>query len=99
MINLRAAVKKLEEEELFEQTAVKDAAVALDDPAPSSEDIDEIMRGLMQVSTASNHDPRTAPSSARFTSRSETVTPQWAAAQNMGVQSNRTPAMEWLPGE
>ena len=50
MINLRAAVKKLEEEELFEQTAVKDAAVALDDPAPSSEDIDEIMRGLMQVS-------------------------------------------------
>ncbi|KAI0661992.1 hypothetical protein C8Q70DRAFT_909599 [Cubamyces menziesii] len=99
MINLRAAVKKLEEEELFEQTAVKDAAVALDDPAPSSEDIDEIMRGLMQVSTASSHDPRTAPSSARFTSRSETVTPQWAAAQNMGVQSNRTPAMEWLPGE
>ncbi|KAI0333696.1 hypothetical protein GY45DRAFT_1432134 [Cubamyces sp. BRFM 1775] len=99
MINLRAAVKMLEEEELFEQTAVNGAAVALDDPAPSSEDVDEIMRGLMLQGS-------TAPASAQFTNRSETVTPQWAAtaamaaARNGGMQSNRgTPSMEWLPGE
>ena len=49
MNNLRTAVKKLEEDELFEQTAVKSADVVLDDPVPSSDDVDTIMQSLMGV--------------------------------------------------
>ncbi|KAJ3004032.1 hypothetical protein NUW54_g5003 [Trametes sanguinea] len=51
MNNLRAAVKRLEEEELFEQTAVQSAAVALDDPVPSSENLDDILRSLVDLPT------------------------------------------------
>ncbi|KAI0670892.1 hypothetical protein C8Q78DRAFT_1145465 [Trametes maxima] len=84
MANLRSAVKKLEEEELFEQTAVRSASVAFDDPAPSSEDLDDIIRSLMDVSPGDSNistltGTATAHPSTQFTSRSETVTPQWGA--------------------
>ncbi|KAI0755093.1 hypothetical protein C8Q80DRAFT_410032 [Daedaleopsis nitida] len=81
MANLRAAVKTLEEDELFEQTAVTRADVVLDDPTPSSDDIDVILASLMGMSASSGpHDDTataTMQGSSRFTSRSETVTPQW----------------------
>ena len=83
MNNLRAAVKKLEEDELFEQTAVRGAELAMEDPPPSSSDVDAIMQSLMGLATPSSAGEDTAPStaqaSARFSSRSETVTPQWGA--------------------
>ncbi len=79
MNNLRAAVKRLEEDELFEQTAVKGADVVLDDPNASSDDFDTIMQSLMGLSASPNSIAAaantTAHASARFTSRSETVTP------------------------
>ncbi len=94
MVSLRAAVKQLEEEELFEQTAVKPADVVLDDPTPSTEDIDSILQSLMGLSASSkaDEDP-TGPSTAQpshFTGRSETVTPQWGAA--MAGLATSTPA-------
>ncbi|KAI8994190.1 hypothetical protein BD414DRAFT_481696 [Trametes punicea] len=109
MANLRAAVKKLEEEELLEQTAVPNAAVVLDDPVPSSESLDDILRSLMDPSTATaNH---ISGSSTEFTStqptnRSETVTPQWigataaamAAAPDAGAGPSTISSMEWQPG-
>ncbi|KAI0354857.1 hypothetical protein OH77DRAFT_1590235 [Trametes cingulata] len=107
MNNLRAAVKKLEEEELFEQTAVKSAAVALDDPTPSSEDIDEIMRSLMDLSAgpSTTATATTTAHASAFTNRSETVTPQWggftaaalAVMRDAGLSSSTTPAMDWHP--
>lgn len=84
MNNLRAAVKRLEEEELFEQTVVKSADVVLDDPTPSTDNIDEIMQSLMGLSASSTPEDgtgiATAHASAQFTARSDTVTPQWGAA-------------------
>ena len=77
MNNLRAAVKKLEEDELFEQTAVKSADVVLDDPVPSSDDVDTIMQSLMGLTASATTNDTTAHASAQFTSRSETVTPHW----------------------
>ncbi|KAI1793338.1 hypothetical protein LXA43DRAFT_972003 [Ganoderma leucocontextum] len=81
MNNLRAAVKQLEEDELFEQTAVNGADVVLDDPTASSEDVDAIMQSLMGLSASPNSNDATtnatANASAHFTSRSETVTPHW----------------------
>ena len=74
--NLRAAVKQLEEDELFEQTAVKSADVVLDDSTPSSDDIDVIMRGLMGLSGSptlrEDTATATAHGSSRFT-RSKTI--------------------------
>ena len=78
MNNLRAAVKKLEEDELFEQTAVKGADIALEDPPPSSDDVDAIMQSLMGLPPPSS-DATPAQTSPRLASRSETVTPQWGA--------------------
>lgn len=79
MSNLRAAVKRLEEDELFEQTAVKGADVVLDDPNATSDDIDTIMQSLMGLSASSGSNGATANATAHpsvhFTSRSETVTP------------------------
>ncbi|OSD07325.1 hypothetical protein PYCCODRAFT_1402874 [Trametes coccinea BRFM310] len=100
MTNLRAAVKQLEEEELFEQTAVQNAAVALDDPVPSSENLDDILRSLMELSTENGSGGTTAHASAHFTNRSETVTPQWATAamaamRGSGVNSNAPPSMDF----
>ena len=84
MNNLRAAVKQLEEEELFEQTVVKSADVVLDDPPPSTDDIDVIMQSLMGLSAAPSPGnatgTATAQASAQFTARSDTVTPQWGGA-------------------
>ncbi|KAI0365692.1 hypothetical protein BV20DRAFT_1124748 [Pilatotrama ljubarskyi] len=107
MHNLRAAVKQLEEEELFEHTAVKSAAVALDDPTPSSEDLDEIMRSLMDLSAGPSTTTTAAGTAhaSAFTNRSETVTPQWggftaaalAAMRDAGASSSTTPAMDWHP--
>lgn len=110
MDNLRAAVKKLEEEELFEQTAVKDAGVALDDPTPSSDDLGEIMRSLMDLNSTAplRHSTRattTILNSTRFTDRSETVTPQFGGAtaaalasiRNASAGSSTTPTMRWPP--
>ncbi|TBU31813.1 hypothetical protein BD309DRAFT_1005126 [Dichomitus squalens] len=77
MNNLRAAVKKLEEDELFDQTAVKSADAVLDDPVPSSDDVDTIMQSLMGLTASANTNDATANATAQFTSRSETVTPQW----------------------
>lgn len=84
MSNLRVAVKRLEEDELFEQTAVKPADVVIDDPTPSSDDVDMIMRSLMGLSASSDDATTTATATAqaspRFsTTRSETITPQWGA--------------------
>ncbi|KAI9058243.1 hypothetical protein FKP32DRAFT_1636107 [Trametes sanguinea] len=107
MNNLRAAVKRLEEEELFEQTAVQSAAVALDDPVPSSENLDDILRSLVDVSTENGSGGTTAHASARFTNRSETITPQWATAagaamagmRGTGVNSDATPSLDfWQTG-
>ncbi|CDO77156.1 hypothetical protein BN946_scf184657.g31 [Trametes cinnabarina] len=107
MTNLRAAVKQLEEEELFEQTAVPNAAVALDDPVPSSENLDDILRSLMGMSTPENGaGVAAAHASAQFTNRSETVTPQWAAATaaamtamgGAALDSTAATSMEWQPG-
>ncbi|EIW59136.1 uncharacterized protein TRAVEDRAFT_166382 [Trametes versicolor FP-101664 SS1] len=109
MDNLRAAVKKLEEEELFEQTAVKDAGVALDDPTPSSDDLGEIMRSLMDLNSTAlpRHSTATTTilNSTRFTDRSETVTPQFGGAtaaalasiRNASAGSSTTPTMRWPP--
>lgn len=83
MNKLRAAVKQLEEDELFEQTAVTGADIVLDDPTPSTDDIDTIMQSLMGLSASPTPNDATgtatAQASARFTTRSETVTPQWGA--------------------
>ena len=57
MNNLRAAVKKLEEDELFEQTAVKGAELAMEDPTPSSNDIGMILQSLMRPPSASSDAP------------------------------------------
>ncbi|KAI0631952.1 hypothetical protein C8Q77DRAFT_1158645 [Trametes polyzona] len=109
MNNLRATVKKLEEEELFEQTAVKSAAVALDDPLPTSDNLDDILRGLMidppPTATANTTGTATMLDSTRFTDRSATVTPQLGAAataalaaiRNMAGSSNTTPGTGWPP--
>ena len=86
MSNLRAAVKKLEEDELFEQTAVKGADAVLDDPNATSDDVDTIMQSLMGLSASSNSDAATANAtahaSAHFASRSETVTPHWGGSSH-----------------
>lgn len=86
MSNLRAAVKKLEEDELFEQTAVKGADVVLDDPNATSDDVDTIMQSLMGLSASSKSNAATANAaahaSAHFTSRSETVTPHWGGSSH-----------------
>ncbi|KAI0766439.1 hypothetical protein BD413DRAFT_672957 [Trametes elegans] len=99
MVNLRAAVKRLEEEELFEQTAVKSAAVVLDDPTPSSSDLDEVLRGLMDVNAPPRPTPHidtdttaTARASARLTGRSGSVTPQWAATTAAALAALRDAA-------
>ncbi|KAI0648156.1 hypothetical protein C8Q79DRAFT_953965 [Trametes meyenii] len=94
MANLRRAVKQLEEEELFEQTAVRSASVALDDPTPSSDDLDDIMRSLMDLSPGDSNmstltGTATMHPSAHFTSRSETVTPQWAATTALAALHER----------
>lgn len=109
MVNLRAAVNQLEEEELFEQTMVKDASVVLDDPMPSSENLDDILRCLMNTSTttrANTTATATVFDSARFTNRSETVTPQLGAntasilagLRNANAGPSATPTMEWHTG-
>ena len=94
MVSLRAAVKQLEEEELFEQTAVQGADVVLDDPTPSTEDIDLIMHSLMDLSASprADDDPTgTATAQAsHFTGRSETVTPQWGGS--VAGPASSTPA-------
>jgi len=46
MINLRKEVRKLEEDELFERTVLRGSQVA-QEPHPSSDDIDTIMRSMM----------------------------------------------------
>ena len=80
MRNLRAAVKKLEEDELFEQTAVRSAALALEDPTPTSNDVDAIMQSLMGLSAKPEADESAARTAGNTTTaRSETVTPQWGA--------------------
>ncbi|KAI0826840.1 hypothetical protein BC628DRAFT_1372064 [Trametes gibbosa] len=108
MANLRMAVIQLEEEELFEQTMVKDASVALDDPTPSSDNLDDIIRSLIDVpTTARSNTTGTATifDSARFTNRSETVTPQLGAnaasllagLRNANAGPSSTPAIERHP--
>ena len=81
MNNLRAAVKKLEEDELFEQTAVKGAELAMEDPTPSSNDIGMILQSLMRPPSASSDAP--ANPSPYYAGRSETVTPHWATPMNV----------------